>query len=157
MALATVFLGGCRVCHSAAEAPIEGSARHSRVVRDAMLEFEGWIGADRMCFPVVELVDDLEDGGIAIPRPVVADTVRLLPSERDLHGNTIHEMCHVLDFHEGLSVTWSDFFEPVERSEGYRTYVQRWGEAFALACEEGPGDVLLAAQLQREWTLSRGG
>jgi hypothetical protein len=141
-------LGGC-VSHPLDEVPIHGAtAEQERVVREAIAEFEGWIGAGR-----VEL-GRVTFGGIDRGAGRYWPDARRIRIEEGLQGSALrrvvhHELCHAVDHQDDLLDAADPVFDrlvdqvrgddrhPLHDVVGRSRRVDR-SELFAQLCENGP-------------------
>lgn len=141
-------LGGC-VSHPLDEVPIHGGTpEQQRVVRDAIAEFEGWIGPGR-----VEL-GRVTFGGIDRGAGRYWPDARRIRLVEELQGPALrrvvrHELCHAVDHQDDLLNAADPVFdrlvEQVRNDDGHPLHdvvgrsrrVDR-SELFAQLCENGP-------------------
>jgi len=154
-------LVGCVRCPDVERAPIRVDDRVAdpgaveATVRDTMRVFASWVGEDRMCFPIVKVSPDVwrDSGGVTVATPFIHDRVTV--SSNPLEPSTIlHELCHVLDAQEGISVVYTDFIEPVVDTGGLAFDYIESSEGFARTCELGPRNAALAGQVARACDLA---
>ena len=140
------LLPSCKPRLPLSEVPITGGTSAQReAVRAGLLDFERWIGAERVRLAEVRFEDIEGDyGGLWYERRALL----LLHEEVfDLQGTLRHELCHALDSAEDLSEgrpLLTALGQPYTDSDVRAGKQAPWREAFAQVCDVGPLAVALA-------------
>ena len=131
---------GCKARVPLSEVPITGGTKAQReAVRAGLLDFEHWIGFDRVHLTEVR-IEDLEgdNQGLWYERRALI----LLDEEvSDLDKTLRHELCHALDSAEDLSEGRSvlkSLGQPYTKPDVPSDQQEPWTEAFAEVCSLGP-------------------
>ncbi|NOY24614.1 MAG: hypothetical protein GXP62_01970, partial [Oligoflexia bacterium] len=117
----------------------------------ALDEFELWSGRDSVCVRRIDVVDaDTSDQWQARYLPV--EHRIQIDATGQAHESLTHELCHALDFHEGLVDAHRAAFDPDLLAEFYPglTRRQRRHETFAWLCQKGPEPADLLLRLSSE-------
>jgi hypothetical protein len=144
MALA-LLLAACRPRFPLSEVPITGGTQEQRdLVRDELLDFEGWVGHDRVHLAEVR-IEDIKEGYDGLWH-AKKSLIRLDEEASNLRQTARHELCHALDTAEDLSSgrpllkslgqVYTSFDEDIDRKPRR--------EAFAEVCDLGPLATTLA-------------
>lgn len=117
----------------------------------ALDEFSAWTGRDSVCVDRIDIVDpDTSDEWHA--RYYVLDHRIDLDATGNTHEALTHELCHALDFNEGLVADNTDLFDPTLVAESYPRASRRTRkhEVFAYLCDLGPEPAALLHRLEAE-------
>ncbi len=127
-----------------------GTAEEVGVVEAAIAEFAGWTAREGVCVDEVEIIEEIdwrppEATGLYHADDPLAH-IWIETGGSAMRRRTLHELCHALDYDEAITDTRRELFSPAEglNPELYDTEEKRRLEAFARACEEGPGALGLA-------------
>lgn len=113
------------------------------VARLALAQFAAWSGEEEVCVTSMTVVPAEEAEGFeGLYDPNTAE-ILLAEQALDPWEATFHELCHAVDFVQGLSLANPDLFPQymVTQIEEYPTGRARTREAFARICEQGARDV----------------
>jgi hypothetical protein len=149
--VALLLVGACEARVPLSDVPIVGGTAEQReAVRDELAAFDGWVGPDRLQIVEVRFAD-LDPVVLGQFRPS-QDDVKL---NRDLAIGEVrwvvrHELCHALDYAEGLVEQPSPLFDHLVtqlKGQAGPTDRARRSEVLAEACNVGPfGAEALATQ-----------
>lgn len=131
---------GCKPRVPLSEVPITGGTKEQRdAARAELLDFEGWVGAERVRLAEVRFEDLPKEGqGLWDERRA---RVTLDEEVADLGRTLRHELCHALDSAEDLSEgrpALKSLGAPYTAADVTSAKQEAWMESFAEVCELGP-------------------
>lgn len=158
------MLLGCAPCPTFGDMTVEdpddlASDNMLADIDAALSDFAAWTGRDGVCVPRIEVQEDVD-----VERDPYHNAVGVYQGEHSpilieagrgaaTHDIVVHELCHALDYHEGLGDTWPEDAFPadsVETNLSYPTVDSRVHEAFARSCSIGPSDLGITAALDEQ-------
>ncbi len=107
-------------------------------VEEAIRTFAGWTGRDGVCVPGIALVDEVDEEGDRGLYQTPILPIRVQADAEPVGEVVLHELCHALDFDEGIV---ADHRVPFAAEAGRVTTFDEDAERFAEICAEGPPPV----------------